>query len=131
MRDRWIILTGFGALAALLTLPVWLNLGLGTQARPPVLDRPAGETACVAPTAYMRASHMQLLAEWREAAVRRAIRTWTGPDGRTHRTSLTGTCLRCHERKAGFCDRCHGFVGVAPGCWQCHVDPAQARKDVS
>ena len=131
MRDRWAILGGLAAVLALLTAPVWVNLTRGAAAAAPALERPAGESACVAPVAFMRASHMQLLAEWRDAVVRRGIRTWTGPDGRVYRISLTGTCLRCHASKARFCDRCHSFAGVAPACWTCHIDPAQIRKGVS
>jgi hypothetical protein len=130
MRDRWAILGGFAVVLALLTAPVWVNLARGAAAAAPVLERPAGESACVAPAAFMRASHMQLLAEWRDASSVAAFGR-TGPDGRAHRISLTGTCLRCHATKARFCDRCHSFAGVAPACWTCHIDPAEIRKGVS
>ena len=40
-------------------------------------------------------------------------------------TELTrnNTCMSCHTDKAKFCDRCHDTVGVAPYCWDCHVEP--------
>jgi hypothetical protein len=37
--------------------------------------------------------------------------------------SLTQTCMRCHESRADFCDRCHAYAGAQPACWGCHVDP--------
>ena len=72
----------------------------------------------------MRASHMTLLAEWRDRVVRDGVRTYTGADGRVVRMSLSGTCLgTCHTDKTAFCDRCHDYAGVKPACWDCHVVP--------
>jgi len=127
VRRPWAIAGALATVFALLTAPAWVGLVRGTSPEAPALERPAGETACVAPAAYMRASHMQLLAEWRDAVVRRGVRTWTAPDGRRHRISLTGTCLRCHASKARFCDRCHGFAGVSPACWNCHIADLEAQ----
>jgi hypothetical protein len=80
------------------------------------------------PVEYMRTSHMDLLIDWRDRVVRENVRTWSAPDGRTHPIGLTGTCLRCHASKAEFCDRCHTYAGVAPSCWDCHVDPASLER---
>lgn len=87
-------------------------LMLANCSKPPVLTKPIGEKNCVAPVEHMRTSHMKLLAEWRDRAVRRNDRD---PVAR----SLTGTCLRCHV-KAEFCDRCHAYTGAKPDCWSCH-----------
>ena len=94
--------------------------------RPRKLPLPAGERQCVAPVAYMRTSHGDLLLEWRDRVVRAGERVFTAPDGRVRELSLVRTCLACHQ-KAEFCDRCHQYVAVAPECWSCHVDPRSPR----
>ena len=42
--------------------------------------------------------------------------------------SLTKTCMKCHENKDQFCDKCHATVSVNPYCWDCHVDPKGVKK---
>jgi len=128
MRDRTAILAGAVLSAGLFTFPVWYNVAARTKPDGPVLGRPADGTACIAPTAIMRATHMDVLAGWRDQVVRQGVRSVVTADGRTYEASLTRTCLRCHARKAEFCDRCHQYAGVAPACWDCHVDPAPARR---
>lgn len=128
MRDRLWIFAGLAVFLVLITFPVWYNKAAGTTSRGPELKLPAGEKTCVAATAYMRASHMNLLLEWRDQVVRRGSRTWTAPDGKSYEMSLTGTCLKCHSEKEQFCDRCHNYAGVTPYCWECHVDPQIIRK---
>ncbi len=127
MRDRFLIFAGLTAFVALITFPAWYGRAAGTTSRPPDLKLPAKEKQCVAPISTMRTSHMQMLIQWREEAVRQGIRTFTTADGRVYRISLTGTCLGCHD-KQGFCDRCHNYAAVKPVCWDCHVDPAQAAQ---
>jgi hypothetical protein len=126
MRDRALILGGLVIFLALITFPIWFDLAGGKTARAPDIKLPPNQKACVAPTDFMRSSHMSLLIEWREAVVRQGLRTYTAFDGRTYTMSLTGTCLKqCHTSKADFCDRCHNYAGVkTPYCWDCHVDPA-------
>ncbi|HBB17924.1 MAG TPA: hypothetical protein DCZ97_13330 [Syntrophus sp. (in: bacteria)] len=75
----------------------------------------------------MRASHMKLLAAWRDDVVREGKRTYTAADGRIHQISLTGTCLNCHSNKDKFCDRCHDYSGAKPACWSCHIIPEEVR----
>ncbi len=128
MRDRGFILGGLGLFLILVTLPVWYNLATETASRAPELARPAGEKNCVAPVAYMRTSHMELLIAWRDQVVRQHARNFTAFDGRTYTMSLTQTCLKCHTNRAEFCDRCHGYAGVAPVCWDCHIDPKLVRE---
>jgi hypothetical protein len=121
MRDRAPILAGLVFVLAVVTWPVWRTLAAPLPA-PPNLARPVHATRCVAPTAYMRASHMTLLRDWRDAAVRNGVRSFRTADGQTVPISLTGTCIRaCHTDKASFCDRCHDYAGVKPTCWNCHV----------
>jgi hypothetical protein len=126
MRDRGLIVAGLLVFLGLITFPVWYDLAAGKTPKEPQLKLPAHEDKCVAPIAYMKTSHMQLLNEWRDQVVRKNIRTYTAYDGTVYSISLTATCLqRCHTDKAGFCDRCHTFNGVrSPSCWDCHVDPA-------
>ena len=135
MRDRPLILGGLALFLVVATFPVWYNVGAGTRADAPSLAAPgpaadgAGQPPrCVAPVEQMRASHMVMLAEWREEVVRAGRRAYTTPEGRRYAKSLTGTCLNCHDRKAEFCDRCHTYAGVAPACMDCHVEPASGRS---
>lgn len=125
MRDQGVIYAGLAAFLGLLTFPAWYNAAAGKTAKPPEVRLPAQEKQCVAPIAYMKTSHMDLLVSWREDVVRRNVRTFTAFNGKTYTMSLTGTCLSgCHSSKADFCDRCHTYVGVAgPYCMDCHIDP--------
>ena len=123
MRDRALILGGLAVAVAALTWPVW-RAAASTPAPRPEVARPAGAVRCVAPVEEMRASHMTLLAAWRDRVVREGVRTYTDADGRVVTMSLTKTCLgACHTDKAAFCDRCHTWAGVSPTCWNCHVAP--------
>lgn len=119
MHDTGKIVLGLGVFAALVTGPVWYGLGRGTGA-PPELQRPTKAKECIEPTAFMRARHMELLNEWRDAVVRDADRVYVAGDGKHHRMSLTGTCLDCHEDPDKFCNRCHAYAGVEAFCWDCH-----------
>jgi hypothetical protein len=128
MRDRALILTALVLFLALITFPAWYNLAAGKTSKGPDLRLPAQEKRCVAPVSYMRTSHMALLVDWRDEVVRNNVRTFRAFDGRTHTISLTGTCLKCHDRKADFCDRCHNYAGLqGPYCWDCHIDPALVK----
>jgi hypothetical protein len=131
MRDRTMILAGLALCLGLITWPVWRTLAAPPPAAP-ALARPANATECVAPTAYMRASHMVLLNDWRETVVRTGARTYRTPSGREVQMSLTGTCIRaCHTDKAQFCDRCHDYASVKPTCWNCHVSESRQLAAVS
>lgn len=123
MRSRLVILGGLVLFLALVTWPAWRALA-SVPPTPPTLARPVGATQCVAPVAFMRTSHMTLLAQWRDLVVRNGVRTYTDGDGRVVRMSLSGTCLgACHTDKTKFCDRCHNYAEVKPTCWNCHVVP--------
>jgi hypothetical protein len=130
MRDRIFIYIGLCLFLALATFPFTYNLAAGQTSKSPDVKLPYQEKRCVAPTAYMKSSHMQLLLNWREDRVRRDIRTYVAFNGRHYSISLTGTCLaQCHQGKAEFCDRCHSYVGVqGPYCMDCHVDPGNTQR---
>jgi [DsrC]-trisulfide reductase subunit J len=120
VRNRILTLAGLALFVALATWPAWHALAWSVRPAP-TLARPVGATECVAPTAYMRASHMKLLIEWRDRVVRDGVRTYTDRDGRVVTMSLSKTCLgSCHADKTKFCDRCHDYAGVKPTCWDCH-----------
>jgi hypothetical protein len=128
MRDRSWIFGGLAVFLALITFPIWYNLAARTTSKAPELKLPTQEKFCVAPTEYMRTSHMELLINWREEVVRNNVRTYTAFNGKTYKISLTGTCLGCHTSKEEFCDRCHNYAAVNPYCWDCHVDPKLVHK---
>jgi hypothetical protein len=129
MSDRPIILSGLLLFLAGVTFPFWHNL-TAKSVRPPDLKTPSKAKQCIAPAAFMKASHMELLAAWREQVVRDNRRTYKSGDGKVYNISLTGTCLKqCHENKAEFCDRCHEYVGLrGPYCWDCHNAPPPAER---
>ncbi|HUB32566.1 MAG TPA: sulfate reduction electron transfer complex DsrMKJOP subunit DsrJ [Bryobacteraceae bacterium] len=123
MRDRGLIWIGLAVFLALLAFPAWRNLWAHASAKGPEPVLPKTEKQCVLPVEYMKTSHMKLLLDWRDAAIRRGARDYTAPDGRHFAVSLTATCLReCHGAKTDFCDRCHNYAAVALPCWDCHQD---------
>ncbi len=132
MNAKIVVYAGLVLFVGLVTFPVWYGTAQGRTAhRPEIVIRTAnvpGKDRCIMPLESMRASHVHLLKDWREAVVRTGDRDYTSPDGRRFRRSLTGTCLDCHSNKSSFCDRCHNYVGARPNCWNCHVAPdAEAR----
>jgi len=123
VRDRVLILGGLALFLALAGWPAWRAMA-SAPPRPPDLARPVGATRCVAPTPFMRASHMTLLVQWRDRVVRDGVRTYVDGDGRVVTMSLSKTCIgACHTDKTKFCDRCHDYANVVPTCWNCHVVP--------
>jgi hypothetical protein len=131
MRDQSLIYIALFVFLGVITLPFTYNLAAGNTSQSPDLKLPEHETQCVAPVEYMKSSHMQLLSEWRDNAVRKNIHEYTAFDGRSYTIGLTGTCLeQCHTSKADFCDRCHNFMGVQqPYCMDCHIDPNKLQGD--
>jgi hypothetical protein len=128
--DFWPVLA-IAVLAAigLFTAPFWYGAASRARASRPdlVISEAAGE-ACVLPVERIRVEHPALLTTWRDEAVRegrRMVGVAGAPAGMEK--SLTGTCLRCHADRAAFCEACHVDLGVAPTCWDCHVDPAGGR----
>ena len=122
MYDRGKVLAGLGVFLFLALSPLWYGaVGGRLGVRPEVEIYRKGR--CVEETSWMRAHHVDLLVRWRDEAVREGAKEWKGADGRVFKISLTGTCLDCHPNKERFCDRCHGYAGVEPNCWQCHVVP--------
>jgi hypothetical protein len=123
-RDTGKIILGLVVFLVLVSFPIWNAVTRGQSGEPPQLVYPADATQCVEETAYMRSWHMDLLNEWRDEVVRGGERTYVADLGhREYDMSLQNTCMKCHLNKDTFCDRCHSYVGVAPKCWECHVEP--------
>lgn len=120
--DAGKILVGLVAFAGLAATPVVYNTAGDKIGARPELTLGTAEKNCVLPVDAMRATHMQLLHEWRDTVVRTGQRMTHMADGRPIRMSLTGTCLGCHPKKAEFCDRCHNYAAVTLDCFECHVD---------
>jgi hypothetical protein len=130
LYNRGMIITGIVIFLIVITIPFWY--GIGTTVFPPDLrlDTPANQKLpdkrCVEDTAFMRENHMKLLASWRDSVVRKGNRLYTAMDGEVFEMGLTGNCLKCHNNKSRFCDRCHDYAGVKPACWNCHINPEEA-----
>jgi hypothetical protein len=123
MSDKGKIIGGLVVFLVLVTFPLWDTVVAGGDAVMPELEYPEGETSCVEDTEYMRAYHMDMLNDWRNALVREGETVYTSTSGQQYTMSLTGTCLDCHSDRDAFCTRCHDFSNVDPKCWDCHVDP--------
>ncbi len=121
MRETTIVATALALFVAGITFPVWRAAYARPATTAPILRAPSKAKGCVAPREYMRTSHMVLLARWKDDAVRRGDRLYVAYDGHLYTKSLVSTCIKCHESKAEFCDRCHDYAGVNPKCGDCHV----------
>lgn len=145
MYDASKVIPGIIVFVLVVTFPVWY--ALGKTSNPPDNDaelnllREEGKM-CIEDREYMRAQHMNLLDEWRNAAVRDGQRTYISVDEElAYEISLTNTCLECHgDGKAAsvgtltesaidelpqpdFCLSCHDYAGVEPDCFSCHLQP--------
>ena len=79
---------------------------------------------CVAPTAFMRRSHFELIKHQRDITVHQGIRETDN--------SLAG-CVDCHVRRDAngqpvpvnapgeFCAACHQYTGASLDCFTCHA----------
>jgi hypothetical protein len=140
MNDRPVIIVGLVMGLLLLTFPFWYTLAAGSSASPPDVELPDGQ--CVEDGPYMKAHHMELLEQWRNAVVREGATTYVSKAyGKRYPMSLTKTCMGCHTNRETFCYRCHEYANVSslhdlspcPGeqkpqrgirCWDCHhVEP--------
>ncbi len=125
MYDKGKIIPGIIIFVILFTFPFWYGKG---KAYPrPEPEKPVKFKQCVEPTSFMKTSHMVLLNEWRNDAVRKAQRTYKGAGGKEYDISLQNTCMKCHSSKKNFCDRCHNYTGVSPYCWDCHIEPKETK----
>ena len=126
MYDSGKIIPGLVIFVALMTFPIWSSLGKAAPAPKPKL--PVHEKKCVEDKAFMRSTHMQLLNEWRDQALRKGNREYINKEGKRFWISLQNTCMKCHDDKAAFCDKCHTYATVKPYCWDCHLAPVKGNK---
>ena len=127
--DREKVIAGLVIFLIIVLFPFWYNLGKAAPAPELKLSEKAkAAKACVRPTDFMRAQHMQVLGDWRTAVVREGKRTFINSSGKHFDMSLSNTCLDCHSEKTEFCDRCHNYAAVTPYCWDCHIDNPKETK---
>ena len=123
MSDKGKIIGGLVVFLVLVTFPLWHPVAAGGDSAMPELEYPNDETECIEETEFMRANHMDMLNDWRDALVRDGITEYTSTSGQQYTMSLTGTCMDCHDDRDAFCTRCHDYSNVDPYCWDCHVEP--------
>ena len=132
MSDAKKVSIGILIFLVLLTFPFWYGKGRAVPSLQLKIDTPEiarlAEKKCLEPTAYMRASHMELIDSWREAVVREGQRYYVTSSGKNVTMSLSQGCLGCHSNKEQFCDTCHNYAGVKPNCWSCHNVPKEAKR---
>ena len=124
MRDGGKIVGGLVIWLVVLAGPLWMAAARGVKNV--ALARASGGSCIEAPE-EMRKNHPALLARWRERVLRSGERVDRARDGGDVRISLTATCLGCHGKSSGFCDRCHAQAVVSLSCWQCHESSALVR----
>jgi hypothetical protein len=137
LYDGGKIIAGLLIFVGLFILPFYFNIGK-VNAKPELkLDTPAiqqwekqyGKKECVESKEYMRAEHMQLLNNWRDAVVRDSNRGYlSDTNHKRFDMSLQNGCMHCHSNKKKFCDECHTYVAVKPFCWDCHIAPKEDDK---
>ncbi len=122
MYDASKIIPGAIIFLLVLTSPALYMVASGQADYVPQPEIVSSEKQCIEQTEYMTENHMKLLDEWRDKSVREGIKTYVASDGKEYEISLSGTCLDCHSNKPEFCDQCHDYAGIAPYCWDCHIE---------
>ncbi|PIE58998.1 MAG: cytochrome C [Desulfobulbus propionicus] len=123
MYDRSKIIPGLFIFVLFVTIPIWYNQDKVGAA--PELTLPKKSKTCVRPAEEMRATHMQLLNQWRDEVLRDGDRSTFEIEGKQYKKSLMLTCMECHTSKQQFCDKCHDYASVRPYCWDCHIAPVE------
>jgi hypothetical protein len=134
------ILIGILVFAAIAAFPFYYNIGRVNAKPEPKYDTPAiqewekqyGKKECVESKEFMRAEHMQLLNDWRDAVVRQDNRGYlSDANHKRFNMSLQNGCMNCHSNKKKFCDECHTYMSVTPYCWDCHIQPKEKEENKS
>lgn len=137
--DRSRIVLGLVFFAVVMLAATLYNQAMGKAGAAPVVDKPTVSKVCVKDTRWMRENHMTLLNEWRDEVVRNGQHGYLEVEGKRYEKSLSNGCMKCHQSKARFCDRCHQWAGITRAgvdlnCWACHIHsnpsaaPAPARR---
>ena len=120
------VITGMVIFVVFFTAPFLYGLVKSGPAPEPELSAKAKlAKQCVETKQTMVESHMQMLNDWRNEAVREGKRVYVATDGKEYTVSLQNTCMECHSNKSKFCDQCHNYAGVNPYCWECHIEPKE------
>ena len=132
MYDGWKIIIGLIIFVGIATFPFLYDVGKASIPPPdPKIDTPEIQKMavkkCVESKSFMKAEHMVMINDWRDAVVREGNRLYTSTDGQQYAMSLQNTCMKCHSNKTKFCDECHNYVGVKPYCWDCHIAPKEEK----
>ena len=132
MYDGWKIIVGLIIFVGIATFPFLYDVGKASIPPPdPKIDTPEIQKMavkkCVESKSFMKAEHMVMINDWRDAVVREGNRLYTSTDGQQYAMSLQNTCMKCHSNKTKFCDECHNYVGVKPYCWDCHIAPKEEK----
>ena len=133
------IFLGILVFLAIALFPFYNNFGKTNKPPEPKVDTPAileyekvnGKKECVEPKEFMRAEHMVLINNWRDAVVRIDNRGYLSSTGKRWNMSLQNECMRCHSNKKKFCDECHNYMAVKPFCWDCHIQPVEKEETKS
>ncbi len=122
--DKKVLITFIVILFVIIAIPVvYSNSSKATGPKPVISETAKAAGECVRPKVNMKGEHMQILDGWRNSVVRDAKRVYLNENGKEFEMSLSNSCLRCHDNKEQFCDKCHDYASVKPYCWDCHVDP--------
>jgi len=128
LYDKGKVIIGIIVFLALLSFPLFYNMGKAAKTPEPEINTPAiqslpeAERVCVEPKLYMRENHMKLLDEWRTQVVREGKRDYIGSNNKKYTISLQNTCIECHSNYDNFCNKCHSYSGITPYCWTCHLN---------
>lgn len=134
------IFLGILVFLAIALFPFYNNIGKVNAKPEPKTDTPeilkyqeehGGKKECVEPKEYMRAEHMVLINNWRDAVVRSDNRGYLSSTGKRWNMSLQNGCMHCHSSKKKFCDECHNYMAVKPFCWDCHIQPVEKEETKS
>lgn len=131
--DKGLVFLLILVFAAIALFPFLLQGGKVAAKPEPKTDTPAiieyekvnGKKECVEPKEFMRAEHMVLINNWRDAVVRNDNRGYLSSTGKRWNMSLQNGCMQCHSNKKKFCDECHNYLSVKPFCWDCHIQPKE------
>ncbi len=126
MYNSKYVIAGIAIFLVLFTSPYWLNIA-SDKYEYPKQALPVGvngeKLECVEPAEWMKANHMDLLDDWRNAALRDEKRIYISSTGKEWEASLQNTCMTCHANYENFCLNCHTQNAVEPYCWDCHIEP--------
>src|SRR5210317_1125655 len=119
MYNKGLVITGIVIFVVFFTSPFLIGLvKSGPPPEPELTPKAKLAKQCVEAKEYMVESHMQMLNDWRNQAVREGKRIYVATDGKEYTVSLQNTCMDCHSNKSKFCDQCHNYAEVNPYCWE-------------